>query len=76
MADTGTHSSRSMRIDQQTTLSLALVIALVGGGIQYGRQSQRLESVERELIEIKATLKELTSALASAGLHVTTSNRR
>lgn len=65
-----------MRIDQQTTLSLALVIALVGGGIQYGRQSQRLESVERELIEIKATLKDLTNALTSAGLHVTTTNRR
>lgn len=76
MTERDAHAPRSLRIDSQTTLSLALVVALVGGGIQYGKQSQRLESVERELAKISSQLEALTGALASAGLHVTTSNRR
>lgn len=66
MADDSTTRAHRIpvRIDAQSTVSLALVAALVGGGIQYGRQSQRLESVENQLREIKTELMQLREALA------------
>ncbi len=64
MTDTGEHRGR-MRIDSQSTLSLALVLALVGGGIQYGRQSQRIESMEREIAAMSAQIAQLTDAVTS-----------
>jgi hypothetical protein len=63
-----------MRIDGQTTLSLFLVIALVGGAVQYGRQSERLDLVERELVKVTEKLDKLTESVNA--LRLTTSAGR
>jgi hypothetical protein len=70
MANSDEHPARlrgPVRIDAQTTLSLTLVMALVGalvvGAMQYGRQSERLDSVERELAKVTAKLEKLTDAI-------------
>lgn len=64
--ETGEHvARRSSAINSQTTLSLALVIALVGGGIQYGRQAQRIDSMEREIGLLSARVADLTSEITS-----------
>lgn len=71
MTDTAEHPAienpggRGLRIDSQTTLSMALVLTLVGGGIQYGRQSQRIESMEREIAAMSAQIAQLTDAVTS-----------
>jgi hypothetical protein len=69
MADTSELRARAqhVRIDSQTTLSLALVLMLIGGGVQYGRQSERLDRVERELSKVTEKLDKLTEALTANG---------
>jgi cell division protein FtsB len=60
--------AQSVRIDSQTTLSLALVMALVGalvvGAVQYGRQSARLDSMETQLEKVTEKLDALTAEIA------------
>lgn len=66
MADTTEQRAKfPVRIDSQTTLSLALVLLLLTGGVQYGRQSERLDSVERELAKVTEKLDRLTEVIAS-----------
>ncbi len=58
----------SVRIDAQTTLSLTLVMALVGalvvGAMQYGRQSERLDSMERQITRLTEKFEALTTEIA------------
>lgn len=74
MADSDEHRVRDrgpVRIDSQTLLPLALVVVLLGGGVQYGRQSERLDSVVRELTQVQAKLTELTLAIAKLNVPTT-----
>lgn len=54
---------REFRLDGQTTISLALAFALLAGGVQYGRQSERLAMVEKEIAKLTVKIDLLTTAL-------------
>lgn len=59
--DTRRHSPISM----QAGLSLGLVMVLVGAAVTYGRQSQRLDSIETELRESRGELREMRGEVRS-----------
>lgn len=52
-----------VRIDQGTVLPLALVILLIGGGVQYGRQSERLDQMQTQMTTMTEKLEKLTESI-------------
>jgi hypothetical protein len=49
----------------QTTMSVALVLALIGAAVTYGRQSARLDAIEIEVKEFRQEMKALRSELGA-----------
>lgn len=54
---------RSSPITMQAGLSLGLVLLLIGAAVTYGRQSQRLDSIETELRESRGEVREMRGEL-------------
>lgn len=61
----GDNESGGPRVSLQTGLSLALVVLLIAGGVTYGRQSERLDSIVIELSETRSELREMRSEVRS-----------
>lgn len=49
----------------QTSLSVALVVVLVGAAVTYGRQSQRLDGIEQEVRESRVEMRGMRQELQS-----------
>ena len=60
MADVG-----PVHIDSQSALSFGLVLVLLAGGVQYGRQSERLDAMGRRVEELTIRIEKLTDAVAA-----------
>lgn len=42
------------RLTTSSAISLGLVLVLIAGAISYGRQAQRLDSIEQDVAEMRA----------------------
>jgi hypothetical protein len=51
-------ASPATRLSTGSMISLGLVITLLLGGISYGRQTQRLESIDADLSRVRVELLE------------------
>lgn len=56
---------RAPVITQNSFVSLGLVVTLLVGATVFGRQMQRLDSIENELREIRTEVREMRSSLRS-----------
>lgn len=52
-------------ISLQTGLSVALVVILVGAGMTYGRQSQRLDGIESEVRDARVEMRAMRTEVQS-----------
>jgi hypothetical protein len=59
---------RAAGLSQNSFVSLGLVGTLVVGAMLFGRQLQRLDSIENELRELRTEVKEIRSSLRSQAL--------
>lgn len=55
-------------IGQNSYVSVGLVTALIVGAMFYGRQLQRLDSIEGELRELSADVREIRGSLRTQSL--------
>lgn len=58
-------ADRHIKLSPQTFLSLSLVIVLVGAAVTYGRQSERLDSIQLQVVEARAEVRAMTRELQS-----------
>lgn len=60
-----TREYKTAAIGQNSYVSIGLVVSLVLGAMFYGKQLQRLDSIEAKLTEITADVRELRKAVPS-----------
>lgn len=51
------------RLTTSSAISLGLVLVLIAGAISYGRQAQRLDSIEGDVSEMRVELKQVRDIL-------------
>ena len=51
------------RLSTSSAISLGLVLVLIAGAISYGRQAQRLDSIEADVSEMRVELKQVREIL-------------
>ena len=56
---------KTATIGQHSYVSIGLVVSLVLGAMFYGKQLQRLDSIEARLSEVAADVRELTKTMPS-----------
>lgn len=60
-----TREYKTAAIGQNSYVSIGLLVSLVLGAMFYGKQLQRLDSIEAKLTEITADVRELRKAVPS-----------
>ena len=55
-------------LSQNSFVSVGVMLALVGGAMLFGRQLQRLDSIESELRELRTEVREMRSTLRTQSL--------
>lgn len=68
--------SGSGKLDTQTGLSIALVLVLLAAAVAWGRQSQRLESVETALSVQSRKIEQLSDLITQLKLELYQSRQR
>lgn len=63
MGTTVTSERPVARITQSTGVSVALVVAMLAAAMFYGRQSERLDSIDSEVRELRTEVKEIRTLL-------------
>ena len=63
-----TRDYKTAAIGQNSYVSIGLVTALIVGAMFYGRQLQRLDSIENELRELRSEVREIRGSLRSQTL--------
>jgi len=61
-----TSELRAPVLSQSSAVSLGLVATLIVGATVFGRQMQRLDSIENELRELRTEVREIRSSLRSS----------